>query len=77
MNRRAFATLSNVVGNIDSNHTSETSHQKMKISENVPSVPGFPVSRFPYPPKLHLRYLNSCQIDPAVLVKLQVQNRVV
>jgi hypothetical protein len=33
-----------VVRNVNSKHTSETSHQKMEISENVPSVPCFPAT---------------------------------
>jgi hypothetical protein len=40
-----IAMLSNVVWNVNSNNTSQTSHAAVKISENVSSVPGFSASQ--------------------------------
>ena len=40
-NPTSHTTLRNVVWNVHPNHTSPSRHRS-KISENVPSVPGFP-----------------------------------
>jgi hypothetical protein len=37
-----IAALSNVMRNTLCNYTGQTCHRRTKISENVPSVPGFP-----------------------------------
>ena len=37
-----IAALRDMVGNINSNFTSQAGHGETKLTENVPSVPGFP-----------------------------------